>query len=194
MAAAVLDAADLDTVAGRRAAPARSSGSRAAAHADAVTHSRLATLNIRLRGLALAKLPAGEGTPEAVAVRNVYETYCVRWDFVFERTFERLGLRVRPGVTVHSLSMLAISMVEGFTIWDRVDPAAARSIGRPTGSDGQGQEWSLLSLGIDTLVGQLTELVEGSTEPLDGRTEGPGARAVLPDPAATGAEDTGIPE
>jgi hypothetical protein len=56
--------------------------------------------------------------------------------------------------------MLAISMVEGYAIWDRVDPASARDILRPSGPDGDSQEWSLLSVGLDALVSQLTELVE----------------------------------
>ncbi len=155
-----LAAADLVSVEGRRAAAREVIRRACAAHADAVTHSRQANLNIGLRGLSVAKLPTDEGTPAAASVRSAYETFCVRWDFVFERSFELLGIRMRPGVTVRQLSMLAISMVEGFTIWDRVDPTAARGILQPTGPAGDEQEWTLLSLGLEALVGQLTELVD----------------------------------
>ena len=142
-----------------------------------ITHSRKAALNMGLRGLSVSKLPGEAGTPAAESVRKAYEVYCVRWDFVFEQTFDLLGIRVRPGVTVRHLSMLAISMVEGFTIWDRVDPDSAHGILQPTGPDGDEQEWSLLSLGLEAIVAQLTELV--------------GQVAVWPPP---GHADAGNPE
>ena len=90
-----------------------------------------------LRGLSVSKLPGEDGTPTSDSVRRAYEVYCVRWDFVFEQSFGLLGIRMRPGLTVRQLSMLAISMVEGYAIWDRVDPASARDILRPSGPDGE---------------------------------------------------------
>jgi hypothetical protein len=91
-------------------------------------------------------------------VRGAYEEFAVRWDFVFERTFEVIGIRLRPGLAIRQLSMLAISLTEGFTIWDRVDPTMTRNILRPTGPDGDKQEWTLFSLGLEALVWQFAEL------------------------------------
>ena len=159
-AADVLSTADLDTLEGRRAATREVIRVACAAHVNAVTHSRKAALNMGLRGLSVSKLPREGGTPAAESVRRAYEVYCVRWEFVFEQSFELLGIRMRSGLTVRQLSMLAISMVEGFAIWDRIDPDRVHGIVLPTGADGDEQEWSLLSLGLEALVGQLTELVE----------------------------------
>jgi len=159
-ASEVLSAADLSSVEGRRAATREVIRVGCAAHVEAITHSRKAALNMGLRGLSVSKLPGEGATQAAASVRRAYEVYCVRWDFVFEQSFDLLGIRVRPGVTVRQLSMLAISLVEGFAIWDRLEPVSARSILQPTGPGGGSQEWSLLSLGLDALVGQLTELVE----------------------------------
>ncbi len=159
-AADVLDVADLDSVEGRRAATTEVIRVACAAHVEAITHSRNAALNMGLRGLSASKLPSDEGTPAADSVRHAYEVFCIRWDFVLEQSFEKLGIRMRPGLTVRQLSMLAISLAEGFTIWDRVDPTATRHILRPTGPDRRSQEWSLFSLGLEALVAQFTELVE----------------------------------
>jgi hypothetical protein len=171
-AAGVLSSADLDTLEGRRAATREVIRVACAAHINAITHSRKAALNMGLRGLSVSKLPGEGETPAAESVRKAYEVYCVRWDFVFEQTFDLLGIRIRRGLSVRQLSMLAISMVEGFAIWDRIDPETVRGILQPSGPDGGDQEWSLLSIGIDALVNQLTELVgQGAEWPPPGRLD-----------------------
>jgi hypothetical protein len=157
-AAAVLVSADLSSEAGRRSAATEVVRVACAAHMEAVRTSPNAGLNIGLRGLAVSRLPADEGTPSAASLRSAYEVYCVRWDFALGRAFEVLGLRMRPGYTVRQLSMLAISLAEGFAVWDRVDPAGSRHILRPTGPDGEKQEWTLFSLGLEALVWQFAEL------------------------------------
>jgi hypothetical protein len=93
-------------------------------------------------------------------VRQVYEEFATRWDFVFMQTFAVIGVRLRPGLTIRQLSMLAISLTEGFSIWERVDPTMTRHILRPTGPNGEKQEWTLFSLGLEGLVWQFAELVE----------------------------------
>ena len=91
-------------------------------------------------------------------MRRTYEEFAVRWDFVFQQAFAVIGIRMRPGLTIRQLSMLAISLTEGFTVWDRVDPSDTRHILRTTGPDGEKQEWSLFSLGLEALVWQFAEL------------------------------------
>jgi hypothetical protein len=53
--------------------------------------------------------------------------------------------------------MLAISLTEGFIIWDRIDPGRTRGIVRPTGPDGEDREWTLFSVGVDAVVQLCTE-------------------------------------
>jgi hypothetical protein len=97
--------------------------------------------------------------------------YCIRWDFALGRAFEVLGVRMRPGVGIRQLSMLAISLAEGSTIWDRVDPTMSRQLLLPTGSEGEKQEWTLFALGLDALVWQLAELDEDWTSGSSGNPE-----------------------
>ena len=172
----VLAAADLDTVDGRRAATTEMVRAACAAHIDTMVRSRTVNLAIGLRGLGVSRLPSDEGTPAAQSLRRAYEVYCVRWDFALGRAFEVLGVRMRPGVTVRQLSMLAISLAEGFAIWDRVDPTMTRDILRPTGSGGEKEEWTLFSMGVEALVWQFAELDERSD-----RSSGPGASAGNPE-------------
>ena len=157
-AAQVLAEADLVSVAGRRAATVEVIRVACAAHMEALTGSPKSDINIGLRGLAVARLSAEEEETTVAIVRRTYEEFAVRWEFVFEQTFELIGVRLRPGFTLRQLSMLAISLTEGFTVWDRVDPVHTRHILRPTGPAGQFQEWTLFSLGLEAMVWQFAEL------------------------------------
>lgn len=157
-ASEVLVGADLGSPEGRRAATTEVVRVACAAHMESVIRSRMANLTMGLRGISVSRLPADEGTPAAEGVRRAYEVYCVRWDFVLSRSFEILGVRMRPGVSIRQLSMLAISLAEGFTIWDRVDPTMTRHILRPTGPGDEKQEWTLFAVGLEALVWQFAEL------------------------------------
>jgi hypothetical protein len=183
-AAQALAVADLTTVEGRRAATAEVIRVGCAAHIDSVTRVRKASINMGLRGLSISRLPTDVGTPTSVSVRRAYEEFAVRWDFVFAQAFEVIGIRLRPGLTIRQLSMLAISLTEGFAIWDRVEPTMTRYILRPTGPDGEKQEWTLFSLGVEALVWQFTELIDAPVadgpRPSDGSETG-GSRRATPD-------------
>jgi hypothetical protein len=172
----VLAVADLASVDGRRAATTEMIRVVCEAHVETIVRSRTVNLAIGLRGLGVSRLPTDEGTPAAERLRRAYEVYCVRWDFALGRAFEMLGVRMRPGVTLRQLSMLAISLAEGFAIWDRVDPTMTRHILRPTESEGQKEEWTLFALGLEALVWQFAELDEGADQP-----SGPGASAGNPE-------------
>ena len=80
--------------------------------------------------------------------------------------------RFAPGLTIRQLSMLAISLAEGFAIWDRLDPTMSRNILRPTGREGEKVEWTLFSMGIEALLWQFAELEEDADPP-----PGPGVSA-----------------
>ena len=159
-AARVADDADLTTEDGRSMALVEMIRVGCEAHVAAVTGARKADVLMGLRGLSVSRLSTEEGSPTAARVRRAYEEFASRWDFVFTNTFAVLGIRLRPGCTVRQLSMLAISLLEGFTIWDRLDPSRTRHLQRGNGADPTEQEWSLFALGVEALVRQFTELDE----------------------------------
>ena len=165
-AAHVVATADLATTAGRRAAAVEVIRVAADAHIESLIRSRKADINLGLRGLAASRLPTEEGTVTATSIRRSYEEFASRWDFVFAQTFAVLGIRMRPGFSVRQLSMLAVSLTEGFTVWDRVDPTMTRDILRPTGPGGGKEEWTLFSIGLEALVWQFAEL-EDRPAPVD---------------------------
>ena len=172
----VLAGADLASVDGRRAAATEMVRVVCAAHVETMARSRTAHLTIGLRGLGVSRLPTEEGTPAAESLLRAYEVYCVRWDFALGRAFEMLGVRMRPGLTIRQLSMVAISLAEGFIVWDRLDPVMSRHILRPTGPEGEKQEWTLFSMGLEALLWQFAELDEHAGTPA-----GPGASAGNPE-------------
>ena len=153
-AARVVVDADLTSLEGRRAAAVEVIRVACEAHIDALGRAPKSDINLGLRGLSVSRLPMDEGSLAAARVRQVYEEFATRWDFVFMQTFAVIGVRLRPGLTVRQLSMLAISLTEGFSIWERVDPSMTRHILRPTGPNGEKQEWTLFSLGVEGLVWQ----------------------------------------
>ena len=88
-----------------------------------------------------------------------------------------LGLFLAPAHGFHLVRLDAIycqgfdhgfsaTLAEGFVIWDRVDPAMTRHILRPTGSEGEKKDWTLFSMGLEALVWQFAELVEGADWPM----------------------------
>ena len=156
----VLAAADLSSRGGRMAAMAEAVRVGCATHIGRITRSRTASLHMGLRGLSVSRLPNDAASPVSDAAKAAYEEYCVRWDYVFERSFDALGLRPVAGVSIRHLSMLAVSVTEGYTTWDRLDPAVAGHVERPTGTDGALEEWTLYSLGIDGLIRGLTRFAE----------------------------------
>jgi hypothetical protein len=156
----VLDAADLDSINGRKTAATEVIRVACAAHIEALTRSRTSTVIMGLRGQSASKISMAVGAPSGDSVQQAYEVYSKRWDYVLEHAFDVLGIRVRAGLTIRQLSMLAISLAEGFTIWDRVDPTMTRHILRPTGQHGEKQEWSLFSLGVEGLIWQFAEFAE----------------------------------
>lgn len=174
-AARVLTGSDLTTVTGRRRATVEVIRVACEAHVDVLTRDPAADLKLGLRGLSVSRLPREEGTPTAVSIRRTYEEFAARWDYVLERAFAVIGIRLRPGLTIRQLSMLAISLTEGFATWDRIDPTMTRHILRPTGPYGEKEEWTLFSVGLESLVWQFAELDgpadEGSVQPVAGNPE-----------------------
>jgi hypothetical protein len=155
----VLEEADLSSPERRTAAAAEVVRVGCLAHIDAVQRSRTVSLQIGLRGLSVSRLPA-DSSPVSEGARRAYDEFGRRWDAVFEYAFGVLGIRVRPGFSLRQLSMLAISLTEGFIIWDRIDPDRTRGIVRPTGPDGEDREWTLFSIGVDAVVRLCTELAD----------------------------------
>jgi hypothetical protein len=68
------------------------------------------------------------------------------------------GVRLKPGISLHSFAVAASSIIEGCSLRDLVDPAKVAPLELPTGANGEFQTWSLQSVALMALVDSLTEI------------------------------------
>jgi len=67
------------------------------------------------------------------------------------------GMRMKPGISIHSLAVAASSLIEGCSLRDLVDPDKVAPVELPTGPKGAMQAWSLQSVVLLALVDSLIE-------------------------------------
>lgn len=68
-----------------------------------------------------------------------------------------LGFRCREDLTFDQLTIAGSALAEGCALRDRIDPGMARNIPRPTGPNGELEEWTLLGIGLEALVNEFFE-------------------------------------
>jgi hypothetical protein len=76
-----------------------------------------------------------------------------------------LGLRLRPGLTIHQFTVAVGALAEGCALRNRVDEDQAGFL-LPTGPGGEAQEWTLFSLGLQALAARFFE-IDPEFEPAD---------------------------
>jgi len=68
------------------------------------------------------------------------------------------GMRLKPGFSLHSLTVAASSLIEGCSLRDLVDPVKVAPIELPTGTNGALQTWSLQSVALMAIVDSFIEV------------------------------------
>jgi hypothetical protein len=79
------------------------------------------------------------------------------WDQLFEAIMDRLGRRLRQGLTLRQLTESTGAMAAGYAL-RQASRDEAQVFGRPTGPDGELQEWTLLGIGLEALAAQFLEI------------------------------------
>ena len=79
-----------------------------------------------------------------------YEGFTQLWEGAYTRLAAILGVRIRPPLTVRQFAVAVGALAEGCSLRQRLDPQM-EGILRPTGPDGQEQEWTLFGIGMDAL-------------------------------------------
>ena len=79
------------------------------------------------------------------------------WDQLFEAIMDRLGLRLRQGLTLRQLTESTGAMAAGYAL-RQASRDESQVFGRPTGPDGELQEWTLLGIGLEALAAQFLEI------------------------------------
>lgn len=69
-----------------------------------------------------------------------------------------LGLRLRERFSLRDFVVAEDSLSEGYGLRNRVDAGTRKVILRPTGPDGEDQEWTIFAVALEALVHQFFEL------------------------------------
>ncbi len=105
------------------------------------------------------------------ALEQSYQAVTERMEGIYQAGMDFIGYRVRPGLTVRQFTIAVAALAEGCVLRDRVDSKHMNGIIRPTGPDGEEQEWSLFGLALDALSSAFFELdPEWSTPGVDDST------------------------
>lgn len=90
------------------------------------------------------------------ALLEGYRSVSKFWNENFALLMEVLGLRIRRPFTLDQFTMAAIAYSEGCSLRQRTSDHIELMM-RPTGTDGQEQEWSLFAVGLEGLIHQFLE-------------------------------------
>ncbi len=96
--------------------------------------------------------------PVADALRHGYETVTQRFEGAYARMLSSFGFRLREPLTLRQLTVATGALAEGCALRDGVDPKSSRHILRPSGPNGEDQDWTLFSVGVEALFRMFVEL------------------------------------
>jgi hypothetical protein len=96
-----------------------------------------------------------------------YAGFTSLWEGAYGALARLVGMRVRAPLTMRQLSVAVGALAEGCSLRERVDPHL-QGITRPTGVDGEAQDWTLFGIGLEALCLHFLEpdpdwVPEGST-------------------------------
>jgi hypothetical protein len=90
------------------------------------------------------------------ALLDGYEGFTSLWEGAYAGLAALVGMRVRPPLTLRQLSVAVGALAEGCSLRQHVDPNLGVIL-RPTGRDGEDQEWTLFAIGLEALLVQFLE-------------------------------------
>jgi len=86
------------------------------------------------------------------------------WSDNFAVLMEVLGLRIRPNLTLEQFVSLVVALAQGCSLRTRTTDHNEMIV-RPTGPNGEDQDWSLFALGLEALLHQFMEPDPGFSPP-----------------------------
>jgi len=95
------------------------------------------------------------------ALEQAYDAVTERMEGIYRAGMDFVGYRVRPGLTVRQFTIAVAALAEGCVLRNRVDAAHMNGIRRPTGPNGEDQEWTLFGLALEALADAFFELDPG---------------------------------
>jgi ADP-ribose pyrophosphatase YjhB (NUDIX family) len=153
----LLEHADRSTVDSRWHAVRQVCRVGGAANVDALIHTRSWPPWFGVWALVMAGGDTEGNRPIEEALRRGYEEVTNQWGEAYGSMLAFFGLRLRSPMTLRQLTVAAGALAEGCALRDRVDPESMRRILRPTGPDGETEEWTLFGIGLESLAALFLE-------------------------------------
>ncbi len=109
---------------------------------------------------ALTALGASTGNRRRVeeALQRSYDAVAEHLDEIYRLVLQLVGFRLREGLTLRQFTISAEGITEGMLLRERVNGEHFEGISRPTGADGELQEWTLVGVAVDALVEAFLEI------------------------------------
>jgi len=159
--APVLAESDLSTEASRSAALREVCRVGGATHVMALRDSSTFALWIGIWSIAASSDSSAEQRDLHEALTDGYEVINNHFENAFGELMDILKVQVRKPLTVRQFADAVGALVEGCSLRDRVTDGMA-NIMRPTGPDGQMQEWTSFSIGLVALATEFFEPIPSS--------------------------------
>jgi hypothetical protein len=154
--AAVLDGVDLSTPESRTRALQEVCRVGGAASSNAIANSASLSLWISVVAIATSTALPDERRRIQAALQEGYDAVSKFWEETYAALADLLRVRIRPPWTMQHFVMAVTALSEGCSLRDRVSGNIER-ITRPTGPNGEDQEWTLFASGLEALVRQFFE-------------------------------------
>ena len=88
---------------------------------------------------------------------SAFDGFTARIEAIYGGMAALLGLRLREQFTLRDFVIAEDSLSEGYGIRDRLDDSSMRMVVRPTGPNGEPQEWTIFAVALEGLVRQFFE-------------------------------------
>jgi hypothetical protein len=160
--APVLAESDLSTEASRAAALRELCRVGGARHVQALRDSSTFALWIGIWSIAASSDSSAEQRELHEALMEGYEAINSHFEDAFGALMDILMVQIRKPFTVRQFADAVGALVEGCSLRDRIIDGMA-NIMRPTGPDGQMQEWTTFSIGLVALATEFFEPVPSSS-------------------------------
>ena len=154
--AALLDGLDLSTVESRARSLREVCRVGGAASSTAIANSTNWSLWISVVAMATATTLPDQRRRIRAALLQGYGAVNKFWEETYAAVIELFGLRIRQPWTMRQFTIAATAYSEGCSLRQRIE-GHTEVIVRPTGPNGEDQEWTLFAAGFEALVHQFFE-------------------------------------
>jgi hypothetical protein len=91
-----------------------------------------------------------------LVLREGYTSFTKLWEESFAALAALLGLRIRPESEMSQFVKVLVALDQGFSLRHRIE-GTIEYVTRPTGPNGENEDWTLFALGLEALVHQFFE-------------------------------------